>query len=430
MSGSTSNGIRGYWHRIRLFSPNARKYMLANTILGFAYGVSNTIFNLYLLALGYTNAFLGGILSISFLALALSSLAVGSICIRIGAKRATIIGVLIMTFTALWRVWVPIPDVLMIGAIIEGVGYSLTWVAYGPFLSEHSASYERTHLFGTTQALNVISGFVGNTFAGIIPVWVAITFALPIDSAPAFQLGLISWIIPLAVTLVPLLFIRDHTRTTQLDEAARKPQEGKNELKPVEEKRNSVLWIIAAFTVVYAILGIGAGFIVPFLNVFFWDFYSLPTPIVGLIQGLGSATVALGAFLAPMLSTRIGKARAIMVVQTISLPFLVILATIINPFIAGVAYILRQVFMTAGIPIDGALQMELVPISWRTHLSAMITFSFNFALAISVQITGQLYDLGFYLLPFWFTLICYSVGTILYFLFYKPEKRLIAQPEN
>ncbi len=428
MSGSTGNGIRGYWHRIRLFSPNARKYMLANTILGFAYGVSNTIFNLYLLALGYTNAFLGGILSISFLALALSSLAVGSICMRIGAKRATILGVFIMTFTALWRVWFPTPEVLILGAIIEGVGYSLTWVAYGPFLSEQSASYERTHLFGTTQALNVISGFVGNTFAGIIPVWIAITFALPIDSAIAFQLALISWIIPLVVTLVPLLFIRDHTQAIQLKEAMKIDRNVENEQKSITEKRRSVLWIIVAFSVVYAILGIGAGFIVPFLNVFFWDFYNLPTPIVGLIQGLGSATVALGAFLAPMLSTRIGKARAIMVVQTLSLPFLVVLATIINPFIAGIAYILRQVFMTAAIPIDGALQMELVPTSWRTHLSAMITFSFNLALAFSVQITGQLYDLGLYLLPFWFTLICYSIGTALYVIFYKPEKRLTTQP--
>ena len=113
---------------------------------------------------------------------------------------------------------------------------------------------------------------------------------------------------------------------------------------------------------VYAILGIGAGFIVPFLNVFFWDFYNLPTPIVGLIQGLGSASIALGVFLAPILSTRIGKVRAVVTVQALSLPFLVILATVINPLIASASLIFRSVFMTAAIPIDGTLQMELMPI--------------------------------------------------------------------
>jgi predicted MFS family arabinose efflux permease len=80
--------------------------------------------------------------------------------------------------------------------------------------------------------------------------------------------------------------------------------------------------------------------------------------------------------------------------------------------------------MTAAIPIDDTLKMELVPRSWRTLMSAVIIAVFNAAIAFSVQITGQLYDLGLYLLPFWFTLICYSIGTAMYAFFYKPEKRL------
>jgi MFS family permease len=425
MSSSSDYGIRGYWQRIRLFRPSAQKYVLSNAILGFAYGVSNTLFNLYLLTLGYSNTFLGGILSISFLAVGISSLVVGSVCVRIGAKRATIFGVLVMTFAAIWRVLFPIPEVLIIGAIIDGVGLSLTWVAYGPFLSEHSASYERTHLFGTAQALNVISGFLGSTLAGILPVWFAINLGVPIDSAIAFQLALISWFIPLFVALVPLLVIRNNSDSREFKEINKNAED--NDLEHDSGRFGGVLWILVTFAVIYVILGIGAGFIVPFLNVFFWDFYNLPTPIVGLIQGIGSATVALGTFLAPILSTRIGKVRAIILVQGLSLPFLAVLATVVNPFIASIAYIMRQVFMTSAIPLDGSLQMELVPKSWRTHLSALIVFTFNIAIATSVQITGQLYDLGLYLLPFWFTLICYSIGTVLYALFYKTEKRLISQ---
>ena len=413
-SGSTLNG---YWQRIRLFRPSAKRYIIANTILGFAYGISSTIYNLFLLSLGYSNTFLGGILSISFVSIAVSAFFVGPLCSRIGATWSTILGLLVLMASALWRVLMPIPEVLILGEVVGGVGSSLTWIAFSPFLSEHSSAFERTHLFGTTQSLNIISMFIGSTVAGVLPLWFALTLTLPIDSAPTFQLALFSWIIPLVVAVVPLLFIRKQNYI--LNQPGSQPESSTTEKDP---KGN--LGIVLGFALVYVILGLGAGFIVPFLNVFFWDFYNLPTPFVGLIQGLGSASVALGTFLAPILSSRIGKVRAIIVVQTLSLPFLVTLAVFVDPVIASASYILRQVFMTAAIPIDGALQMELVPRSWRTPMSAVITAVFNATLAISVQITGQLYDLGLYLLPFWFTLICYSVGTALYAFFYKPEKRL------
>lgn len=399
--------------------------------MGFAYGVSGTIFNLYLLALGYTNAFLGGILSISAFSLAFSALAAGPICVRIGAKRATILGVVIMVFTAICRVALPVPEVLILGAIVDGVGFSLTWVAYSPFLTENSTPYERTHLFGSTQALNILSSFLGNTLAGSIPLWIALIFVLPIDSALAFQLALIAWIIPLMVAVFPLILIRDRNRFPRPTNGNEEDRDIRADLKPGQKERRGSLWLVVGFAIVSAIVGFGAGFIVPFLNVFFWDFYNLSTPIVGLIQGLGSASVALGVFLAPILSTRIGKVHAVVIVQAFSLPFLVVLAIIVNPLIASASFIFRQVLMTAGIPIDSTLQMELMPESWRMHLSAIITFALNITWAISVQLTGQLYDLGLYLLPFWFTLICYTVGTVLYgVFFYKPEKQLILEQND
>jgi MFS family permease len=417
-SGST---LGGYWQRIRQFRPSAQRYIIANTILGFAFGIPNTIYNLFLLSLGYTNTFLGGILSISFVSVAISALFVGPLCSRIGPTWATILGVAVRVISALWRVLIPIPEVLIFGEVIGGVGISLTWIAFSPFLSEHSGAYERTHLFGTTQSLSIISGFIGSTVAGVLPLWFALVLALPVDSSPTFQLALFSWIIPMIIAIIPLLFIRKQNQFSEQNNALGE-QGSDNTVLDKEPKGN--LGIVIGFALVYVILGIGAGFIVPFLNVFFWDFYNLPTPFVGLIQGLGSASVALGTFLAPILSSRVGKVRAIMVLQTLSLPFLVTLAVFVDPFIASASFILRQVFMTAAIPIDGALQMEIVPRSWRTPMSAVITAVFNAALAVSVQITGQLYDLGLYLLPFWFTLICYGIGTAMYAFFYKPEKRL------
>ena len=154
------------------------------------------------------------------------------------------------------------------------------------------------------------------------------------------------------------------------------------------------------------------------MNVFFWEFYNLPTYMVGTIIGLGQATMATGVLLSPILASRIGKVKSVVMTQSLSLPFILLLASVVNPVVAIMSFLLRGALMNAAMPIGQTLRMELVPSSWRPNLQALNSTAMSLGRATSVQFAGQFFDQSLYLFPFWLTLGFYGVQVVLYALFF------------
>ncbi len=410
----------GYLKRIRLFSPNAQKLILSNVIGSFGWGVNQAIFNIYLLSLGYSNTFLGGIMGLGAFSMAICSLLVGPYVTRVGTKNALILGSLMHLTISIPRVLTPFPEMFIVGAALSGISSAMGNVAFAPFIAKHSTSFERTHLFGTNQSLAILSNFAGSTLAGFLPSWASLVFLLPIDSAPSFQLALIGWVVPIILNIIPILTIREFEDETTIEKMEKDSSPRSSAPEPKGRKELFLLFAIPT-----ALIGLGAGFVVPFLSVFFWDFYNLPTPLVGFIQGMGSLTVATGAFISPGLSTRLGKVRTVVLCQALSLPFLFLIAVLVNPVIAILCFLARGALMNMTGPVDNSFKMEMVPNRWRAYLTSVSSFAWSFPWAFSTQVTGPLFDADLYLLPFWYTLICYSTSTVLYWMFFrKSEKRL------
>lgn len=414
--------VGDYWQRIRMFSPNSRWLIVSRASRQLGRGVNSAIFNIYLLVLGFSNTFLSGLLSLTTFTAAIGALAAGPFTQRVGERNASIAAVMITALTAAVQVGYPVPDVLLSMAVLGSIGTGLTITSYSPLLAESSTRYERVHLFGTSQAVSIGFSFVGSIMGGFLPGWFALSLALPVDSAPTFQLALVTWFVPVAVGAFPLLFIRD--------KVSEEPEEPEVEVSPLSEPKGRKSTVVK-FAITSAIIGLGAGFIVPFMNVWFWELYDLPTHVVGIITGLGQGTLAAGVLLAPVLSNRIGKVNTVVITQAISLPFIVLLAVVINPLIAIASYLLRGVLMNASHPMNNALRMEIVPKSWRPNMNAIHTAAHRLTRSFSIQVTGPLFDQGQYLLPFWFTLACYTASTGLFAVFFRgAEKRLDAEQKG
>jgi len=397
---------------MRLFTLNAQKLIASNILRAFGWGISQTLFNLYLISLGYSNAFIGGLMSINAFTMAICSLVMGAYVSRAGTRNSLILALLISLIASSSQILFPLPPVLLMAAMLSGLGSATLNVALGPFMTKCSTPYERTHLFGTSQSATILSSFFANTLAGFLPGLFAITFGFPIDSAITFQMALICQILPLTLGIIPILLVREMEYPQPTGTGSKL-----GSTEPVLQK--DVRKLLLKFGIVNAFIGLGAGFVIPYLNIFFWEFYNLPTFMVGLVQGLGSLSVAAGVFLSPVLSTRIGKVKTVLVTQSLSLPFLFFIATIINPYVAIASYIFRVVLMNASGPVDNALRMELTPEAYRPQMSAVSSFAWNFPWAFSTLVTGPLYDQGLYLIPFWFTLTSYSAATILYATFFR-----------
>jgi len=146
-----------YWERLRQFSPNARWLIISGATRNFGFGVASAIFNLYLLSLGYSKTFLGGLMSLGAVIMGVGFLVLGPYCQRVGSRNAIILGCLIDLTVAVAQVGYPAAEVLLIGVALRSVGGAIFSIAYGPFLTENSTPYERTHLFGASRAFSIIT---------------------------------------------------------------------------------------------------------------------------------------------------------------------------------------------------------------------------------------------------------------------------------
>jgi MFS family permease len=413
---SILGGITAYWERVQQFTPNARWIITSRAIQRIGFGVRQAIFNLFLLSLGYSKTFLGGFLSLGLFMIALGALIAGPYTQRIGERNALILAHLITFLSAFVQIIYPTPEVLLMMTVIFNLGNGLSTTSYSPLMTRSSSYYERTHLFGSSQGLSIGTSFAGSVVGGYLPGLFAISLMLPIDSAPTFQLALFAWFIPLLIAAIPLLFIKSIIPDSLEEFVDDQSQSLLEENQEVEPKARRIVFLKFALT--GGLIGLGAGFIIPFMNVWFWDFYNLPTHIVGIITGLGQGTMAAGVLLSPILSTRIGKVKTTFVTQSLSLPFIIIMATIVNPYVAIASYLFRNVLMNSSNPVNASLRMELVPSRWRPLMSSIHMAAQGFGRATSVQISGQLFDQELFLLPFWFTLSCYTTSTVLYGLFF------------
>jgi MFS family permease len=321
-----------------------------------------------------------------------------------------------MTIAAGMLLTFPFPIILTLMIIVFYFGNSLTITSFSPLVARSSSAYERTHLFGTSQATRISTGFIGSLVGGFLPGFFAIWLFIPLDSPTTFQLTLTIWVLTSILGIIPLLGL--HETTIQDDS----PPNSEDTISQSIEPQGHIS-IIARFVICSVLIGLGAGLIVPLINVFFWEFYNLPTYMVGIIIGLGQATMATGVLLSPILSTRIGKVPAVVLTQALSLPFIILLATVLNPVVAIASYLLRGALMNATMPIGQTLRMELVPSSWRPNLQALNSSAMSFGRATSVQFAGQLFDQGLYLIPFWLTLGFYSLQLVLYTLFFRNAEK-------
>ncbi len=426
LSRSLSSEADAYWQRVRRFTPDAKRVIVSQAITRLGFGIYQAIFNLYLLSLGYSIAFVAGLLSLGLYTMAVGALLAGPYTTRIGEKYAMILSSIIMAIAAGTLITLPFPGILYMMMVVFYFGNSLSITSYSPLMARSSSSYERTHLFGTSQASRISSSFFGSLLGGFLPGLFAIWLVVPLDSPITFQLSLLIWVLSSVIGIVPLLWLKDIQSKATSEDVMKK----KGDLADSGEPKGRIN-IVIRFIICSILIGLGAGLIVPLINVFFWEFYNLPTYMVGIIIGFGQATMATGVLLSPILAVRIGKVPSVAITQALSLPFIILLAMVVNPVVAIVSYLLRGALMNAAMPIGQTLRMELVPSSWRPNLQALNSSAMSVGRATSVQFAGYLFDQELYLIPFWLTLGLYGVQTILYTVFFwNAEKQRDEDLEN
>jgi len=375
-----------YIAHLRLFSRNVWLVLLAGMGNGFAFGVFLFIFNFYVLSLGetYDEAFLGTLTSAASFATIAMALPSAWLAQRYPAKWVLFAGGLIGIIAYSGIVLFPVREWLIFYRMMAGVSMSLTMVAVAPFLMANTGKAERQWAFSFQAGLSTVASFFGNLMAGVLPGHMAGLFNVGPTDTLAYRAALGSMVAVSALAIVPILFITQH-RT--VDPAT-------VELPWIQLRRHWRLFAIVLFPSL--LIGLGAGLMQPFMNVYFRNVYQKPDAAIGIVFALGGLAMAVGQFVGPPMADRLGKINTVMLTQALSIPFLMTLglgawlvpAGLVSPglffFFAGVAYIFRLALMNLSNPVYSTFVLERVP---------------ETAQALSISLTNLVFQVGWFVMP-------------------------------
>jgi len=410
LRSATSNTLREYAVKVRAFKPNARLYLLNIIITGVAMGILRLLFNFYVLSLGYDEVLVGKLVTVNNMTALLVALPTGYLADYLGRKKALLTGGSLSALAVLAMVIWPEVTMLYLANVLFGFSQSLLTVTNAPFLMENSGEEERTYLFSFASGLMMAAASLGNWIGGYLPTWVASMRLVTPTSSAAYAGAL--WIASFVAMagLLPLFFLRaSHARRSE-----------RTAFAPIRyATKNPVL--LSKLILPMLITSIGAGLIMPFMNVFYRQVYHQPDPVIGAMFAWGSLAMGLGLLLAPPLADRMGKIQLVVVTQALSVPFLVMMGFSPWFWLSAAAYYIRLALMNMSSPVYQTFVMERVEPGARATVASLEGMAWNFGWAFSPMISGWLqvnYGFG---PAFLGTIILYSVSIVLYWAFFWRE---------
>lgn len=403
----TQGVIKTYIARVSAFRPNAWKYLISIMIYGVGFGIHRILFNFFLRSLGYDEAFMGLLSTVSSMSTLIFALPMGYLVDILGRKTSLVLSSLVIGASILLMAIFPSVPTLIIMNILLGTGSSLGSVTSGPFLMENSSELERTYLFSISSGLRMAAFSVGDWVGGYLPSWFGGIFKVSAVSATAYAWAIgISGIIILSAAIPRLMLRRNKL-----------PNEERSVFAPITyAKKNPGM--LSKLLLPMFITSIGAGLIMPFMNIFFSNVHHQPDSVIGVMFAWGSLAMGVGLILAPALADRFGKIRVVVFSQALSIPFLAILG--FSPWfgLSSAAYYIRLTLMNMSSPVYQTFVMERVDQDARAMVASLTSMVQSFGRAFSPIISGWLqvrYGFG---PSFIGTILLYALSIGLYYIYF------------
>ncbi len=371
------NSLTRQLRRATGLSRNAKLFLVTVSVSAMGSGIFMLFMNLFVLSRGNDEAFLGLLMSSMSLSALLLGLPMGILVDRLGRKRAMVAGATLSVAATLLLTLPPADWPLLVAAVFYGAGNAL-FMASGPaFMAENATEDERPTLFSLQSGLSLLMGFLGSAVGGSFPALFGILLQVHPESVTAYRATLLTAEGIMAFALIPLLMIREE-RVRPAGEH-RRPFT----LRDFPFRRD-----VVALLVPELIIALGAGLLIPYLNIFFKQRFHIPDSILGLTFAVSQLLMGGATLLAPILAERWGKIRTVVFTQLASLPFLLTLGFVpVLPIAVG-AFWMRAMLMNMAGPLYTAFAMERVRENERGTVGAMIGVAYSVGQSIGPGISG------------------------------------------
>lgn len=423
------------WNEIRSWPHNVRLFFWANLFYQIGTGMFSVLYNLYIQGLGYPDAMNGRIISIQSLATALLFIPVGLMGDRFSRKKLLVIGALSSGLFFIGRSFASGEQSLLILAVCSGLFASVFQVMAIPFLAENVEKSKRLRMFSYLACLTLAAQVLGNTGGGVLAdilQFTGLTYIL------SLQLVLLLGSIATLVSFIPMALIREASSsavdsTMKSVNVEKKSAERSVTATPTitdsststPSTAHSDTVFISRFLLAQLLTGLGSGLVIPYLNLYFINRFSVSLTSMSILISLGQLMTIVSMLLGPSLAARIGAVRAVVVFQLLSLPFLLLTGFTNVLIIASISFLFRQALMNAANPLQSSIMVDRVSDKRRSIANSLMQTVFMLGWASMGPVQSYLVtNYGTYwgyAITFSITGVLYTISSLLYyFMFRKP----------
>ncbi len=434
----------------------ARGLIAVRTVRSIGQGMLSVDFVLYLHALGWTAAAIGALLSGSALVGAGLILSVGPLSDRFGRRPFLLAYQVLMVIGTALILWVPGPFVLGAVATVLGFGRGANGTAgpFGPAEQAWMAQSVPARDRGSVFSLNNGAAFAGMG-VGALLAGVAAAFFVPDGRLAAYVAAFVLTGGLALVNLGQLVFLPEHRpaqpsgesrsgQRPEADEAGIEPllpgedlsdddrgrplrvriadgargdslshpgfrsaseearPESTDGLRHARRVRHEENIRLTHLVLVNAINAVGIGMVGPLIPYWFSVRFGIGPEAIGPIYALTFFATAVSSFVTGALIVRAGLVRSVVGTRILGLASLLGMAIAPGYALAAALYILRSVMNRGSAGARQALSMGLVGDRRRGFASSLNALSMRLPSALGTALSGVLFSLGSFTLPFVF----------------------------
>ncbi|MCL5996131.1 MAG: MFS transporter [Chloroflexi bacterium] len=404
---------------LSVLSPDAARLNVSTALASFPIGFLSIVLPIYLNKIGLDSAVIGQLYTVSAVTSAVLLIAFGLLADRYGRKPFVIAGTLLplvsyvvfLTSTDTW--------LLMLAAGVGGVGLAnglsgaLAGSSFNALLAEKTSDANRTTVFSIASAAWTLALMAGSLIGGM-PEWLQQSFGLGVIESyrPLFWIAIIVTVLG-GVVLFPIQ--EQHARSADHQRLA--------DLIP----RRSAL-TITKLSVVMGLIGLGLGFSVQLLPLWFYLKFGASGDVLGPWYAASEALSTLALYLVPRMARKFGTINTILVTQGTSALLLGAMVIAPSASIGAAFYLLRNILMNMAWPAQQSYIMGVVDRGERATANSITSAAWGLCNAVSPAISGLWLSQELLSLPLLAGAGSYLLSVVLFFGLFRrmrpPEEHL------
>jgi predicted MFS family arabinose efflux permease len=398
--------LREYAAQVRGAGRNPRLYLGGMFLFGMGQSIFALLFNLYLRDLGISDATIGQILSKVALGAAVAALPAAFLFRRMPARTLLVGGGALAAVGYVLQASLVQPELLLLVAFLTGMVLTVFRLSIAPVVMKEGASERRPFLFSASFGVFFLSAILGSAVGGALP---HLFHIIAPESGQALRFSLF---VAAAVTLASALpFL-----------AMRPGEPGPGSPGALEQIKDllEIDWGLHLKLILpSAMIGLGAGLIIPFLNLYFKDRFGLTEGDIGFLFSVMQGFMVAGNLYGPAVSRRLGLVLGVVVTQLLSVPFMIVLAVSHMFPLVALCFFMRGGLMNMNQPLVSHFAMEVVPERDHAITNSLLSLSWFLAWTVSADIGGALIERKGYEEPLLIAAALYVGASVLYWIFFK-----------